>query len=347
VPLDLDNRTPFSCAHPPMLAPNGANILRFVVRATYDIGPKGLGLSKRQAPIRFEDVYWGETGKSSLRYESDVSLEKPFVDLIVNGKAYAPHGRPATQAAVGILFQDRFVRQLRVTGDRRWHYGLLGWGMTDPEPFVSLPVTYDRAFGGADGLGSESRNRVGMGYLSKVGAQLEGMPVPNVEFPEQSIKSPSDRPRPAGIGILSRDWRDRIKYAGTYDDKWLESRFPLLPADFDLRFNQSAPEDQWLHGVRGGETIKVIGMTPDGVLSFSIPRGSMRLGLHYRRRSSEAVMPLDTILVDCERRQVELTWRATADIHGDPFDLRTMIVSTDSPELTPKDCGCDPRSQAA
>ena len=347
MPLKLDNKTPFSCAHPPMLAANGANILRFIVRATYDVGPKGLGLAESQAPIRFEDVPWGEAGKSSLRYESDVSLDKPFVDLIVNGKAYTPNGRAATQASAGLMFQGRFLKQMRVMGDRHWHYGLGGWKITDPKPFLSMPLTYDRAFGGMDDLGSEARNRVGMGYTTKTGSHLEGMPVPNVEFVDEQVKSPTDRPAPAGLGILNRDWKDRLKYAGTYDDRWLANRFPLLPDDFDMRFNQSAPESQWLRGVAGGEAIRVVGMTPDGVLGFSIPRGSVRLSLHYRQRSDEKIMPLDSILIDCERRQVELTWRAIADTHGDPFQLETMIVNTDSPELTSTDSGRPPNSEAA
>src|SRR6266852_4050549 len=102
MPFERENRTPFSCAHPPMLAKNGANILRFIVRASYDITQGGtLALAAEQAPIRFADEYWGEEGKSSLRYESDASLDKPFVDLLVNGQAHAPNGRPATSVDVG------------------------------------------------------------------------------------------------------------------------------------------------------------------------------------------------------------------------------------------------------
>ena len=348
MPLKLENKTPFSCAHLPMLAPNGANILRFVVRATYDIGPAGgLGLAKKLAPVRLEDVYWGEVGKSGLRYESDASLDKPFVDLLVNGQAYAPHARPATSVDIGLMFQDRFVRRARVVGDRRWHYGVTGWRITDPKPFLTIPVTYDRAFGGIDTLGYEPRNRVGTGYATKIRPDFEGTRLPNVELAEAMIKSPTDRPEPAGLGVISRDSRERVKYAGTYDEAWLAKQFPLLPHDFDMRFNQSAPQDQWLRGIVGGESIKVLGMTADGVLGFRLPRGTLRLALHYRKRSVETTMPLDCVLIDCERRQLELTWRGIADTHGDPFQLETMIVNTDSPELTPKDCGCEPRSEVA
>ena len=348
MPLALENKTPFSCEHPPMGARNGANILRFIVRATYDIAYNGnLVLAKKQVPTRYADVYWREEGKSSLRYESDVSLDKPFVDLIVNGQAHAPNSRPTTSVNVGLIFQERMVKTMRVSGDRHWDYGLMGWRITDPKPFVAMPVTYDRAFGGMDEAGSEARNRVGTGYATKITTAFGGTPLPNVEHIDALVKTPTDRPKPAGLGIVSRDWQQRIRFAGTYDAKWLDDRFPLLPDDFDMRFNQSAPEDQWLPRIAGGETVRVMGMTPDGVLAFRLPRGTVRLSLHYRKRSIENQMTLDGVLIDCERRQLELTWRASADIHGDPFQLMTMVVSTESPELTPRDCGCDDKRSAA
>ncbi len=320
-----------------MLAKNGATILRVIVRATFDIHPDGhLTMASEQAPVRYKDEYWGEEGKSSVRYESDVSLEKPHTDLLVNGQAYAPDGRAATSTAVGLMFQDRIVKQLCIFGDRLWNHGATGWYMTPPRPFTTMPVTYDRAFGGMDAAGSEARNRVGTGYASQLTSDFVGTRLPNVEFADALIGSPLDRPRPGGFGVISRDWLQRHRFAGTYDDAWLEEQMPLLPVDFDMRFNQSAPEEQWLPRVVGGEVIRVLGMTSDGHLGFRIPRGTINLRLYYYKQRTDSSMMLDCILVDSERRQVEFTWRATADIHGDPFRLRKLVVSTDSSELVPQ-----------
>jgi hypothetical protein len=258
-----------------------------------------------------------------------------MVDLLINGQAHAPRGRPSPFVDVALQFRDRVVKALRVFGDRRWKYGLTGWGASDPKPFVTMPLTYDRAFGGMDEAGSEPQNRVGTGYATKVTSKFAGTPLPNVEDPKNLIKSPTGRPRPAGLGIISRDWEQRVRFAGTYDQKWLDQRMPLLPDDFDMRFNQSAPEEQQIGKVVGGEKLRVSGMTPEGVLGFQVPRGSVQLAMEYRRRSETVEPQLDCILVDCERRQLELTWRYSIDIHGDPFQLETFTVSTDSPELTP------------
>jgi hypothetical protein len=161
MPLDLENRTPFACGHPPMLAKNGATILRIIVRATYELADDGrLTLAPEQAPVRFEDAYWGEPAKSSLRHESDVSLEKPFTDVVVHGHACAPDGRPVTKMEVSLAVGSS-VKRLQVVGDRRWERSMGSWLMTPPSQFTTMPVTYDRAFGGMDAEGSESRNRVG------------------------------------------------------------------------------------------------------------------------------------------------------------------------------------------
>ena len=45
----------------------------------------------------------------------------------------------------------------------------------------------------------------------------------------------------AAFGPVGRHWEPRVRYAGTYDDRWTEDRMPLLPKDFDDRFHNAAP----------------------------------------------------------------------------------------------------------
>jgi len=49
------------------------------------------------------------------------------------------------------------------------------------------------------------------------------------------------------FGPIGRGWSERLKYAGTYDDDWLENVFPFLPA-----YYQAAPADQQLLYLKGG-----------------------------------------------------------------------------------------------
>src|SRR4029079_3507430 len=49
-----------------------------------------------------------------------------------------------------------------------------------------------------------------------------------------------------GWAAIPAHWSQRARFAGTYDDAWRESRWPLPPEDFDPRFFNVAPIDQQL-----------------------------------------------------------------------------------------------------
>ena len=60
------------------------------------------------------------------------------------------------------------------------------------------------------------------------------------------------------FGPLRRDERPRKAYAGTFDQNWIENRMPLLPEDFDTRFNQAAPPNQQVRGyLKGDEAVSI------------------------------------------------------------------------------------------
>lgn len=75
-----------------------------------------------------------------------------------------------------------------------------------------------------------------------------------------------DRSRPAGdtIGItpIHRAWQPRRGLAGTFDDEWKNSRWPLYPADFNPDFFQQAPESLRLSSghFRGDEKVRIRGL---------------------------------------------------------------------------------------
>ena len=64
-------------------------------------------------------------------------------------------------------------------------------------------------------------------------------------------------------------------YGGTYDEAWLENEFPFLPADFNELYYQSAPKDQQMPFLLGGETVSLLNVTEDGKRSFKIPTVEM------------------------------------------------------------------------
>jgi hypothetical protein len=340
--LQVTNKTAYSCEQLPLTDKRGATILQIVVKAgfTWDAGPTVVPLEEHP-PVLMEDVYWADPlSANAVRIESDVSLQKPMTDLVICGDAVAPDGSLARAVEVALYYAGRSIKHVRVFGDRFWDHDVTGWRMTDPAPFSTLPVTYARAYGGSDEQGGDLRNPWGTGYTSHAARSFVGQRAPNVEWPRQLIATPKDRPVPAGLSAVSRGSQPRLSYAGTYDAKWLDDRYPLLPEDFDDRFNQTVDTSQWVARPRGGEEIRIEGMTPRGPLRLVVPPCSLRIGLHYRDRSDVKDLSVDSIVVEPTDKRLTLTWRTVASIHGDPFRLlETVIGPADVDRPTP-DCGC-------
>ncbi len=144
--LQIKNTTPFK---PDIgLFPNkdGVDTLYAVIKATFTLTPE-LSIAKEQIPPFKADVYWGDPAKSSLKYGSDIHLGKLSTDVLLVGQAWSPDGRPVTELETGIAIAER-KKTIRVHGNRVFKSGLLGLSLSAPEPFVSMPLTYERAFGG-------------------------------------------------------------------------------------------------------------------------------------------------------------------------------------------------------
>ena len=101
--MQFVNYTPFSAFVFQALDQHGQCFHVVVLRSTSEIKADGtLQFIPEQAPLAVTDEYHGELNKSSIRLESDLAPFKPKCDVIVNGKVYAPAGRPARRFTVGI-----------------------------------------------------------------------------------------------------------------------------------------------------------------------------------------------------------------------------------------------------
>ncbi|MBA9832053.1 MULTISPECIES: DUF2169 family type VI secretion system accessory protein [Burkholderia] len=103
--------------------------------------------------LAMADEYEGETGTSSVKWESDLAPFKPKCDVLVRATAYAPHGTPAAFWPVRVrVFDDGNMvvdKGLRVTGPRSFTKGWRGWKLGDPQPATAVPVRWEQAYGGA------------------------------------------------------------------------------------------------------------------------------------------------------------------------------------------------------
>jgi hypothetical protein len=160
-----------------------------LLRATFDIADGGtLRLRSPQPRINFREIAFGDAALSPPKRESDLAPEKPCVDLIVNGTAYAPSDAPAARFEVAVSVYKKgddaapasllHHRRLCVTGPRVWKYGQTSdgapdWTLGEPSAKASVPVRFDIAYGGSVTLEHEGVTRVfthrenptGVGYL--------------------------------------------------------------------------------------------------------------------------------------------------------------------------------------
>jgi hypothetical protein len=319
--LQLTNPTPFPAKL--MLLPDrdGVSTVYAVVKGTFSIGDvtggghQRLTVADEQAAIALADEYRGEPPVSSIRVPSDVCLGKPGTDVLLDGSAWAPGGRPTWRMDV-TLAAGPVAKTVRVSADRLWESGPAGATMRWLEPFVRMPLVWERAFGGFDetdhGPVADRRNPAGTGFRAPGGAKpLGGLALPNVEDPGALIAAPSDRPAPAGFAPVAPHWEPRVRYGGTYDQRWQRTRAPYLPTDFDPRFFQLAPAGLVApRYLQPGEWVQVRGATPSRPLQFQLP--PLRVEVTYVVEATAYPMSanLDTVIVQPDENRVLLTWRA-------------------------------------
>ena len=109
-----------------------------------------------------------------------------------------------------------------------------------------MPISYDNAFGGADLTHPDPKkhrtflkNHVGKGFHYNLTKKaIDGKPLPNTEELRRSVTNPKRNYKPMAFGPVGRAWQPRPKFAGTYDQNWLDNVFPFLPADFDDHYYQ-------------------------------------------------------------------------------------------------------------
>jgi hypothetical protein len=332
--LQLRNKTPFPGALLLLPDADGVDSLYTVVKATFALDHQ-LDPAQAQLPIATADQYRGPAGQSSLQTPSDVSLLKPGTDVLLCGTAHAPDGRAVAEMNVSLQVGP-VQKSLRVFGDRLWRLDGLRHSISDPEPFETMPLIWERAFGGSDqtragALVREGRNPVGAGFCLGDGVkQLNGMKLPNLEDPRALISSPGDRPPPANFGPVAPHWQPRELYAGTYGAEWQQRRAPYLPTDFNPRFFQAAPADQIIDGhLKGGEAVAIHGATRSGELRFTLPRYHAQAV--YRLNDGEQARPaqLEAVMIHSDELLLTMVWRAVM-----PCDKKALRIREVEVEMT-------------
>ena len=322
--MHLINQSPFQAIAVPSICHEDKHHVVVVIKGTFGIGDpeQGVFISGKQEKVNLEDVYWGEPGKFSLKYESDLAISKPGTDVALIGKARSPRG--AVKQLDVSLRAGPLHKVIRVFGNRYWEKTGTGWKMTEPEPFESMPLVYEFAYGGTDPWqkpdelpDTDMRNPVGRGYGSKQSHRAtKQIKLPNLELPDQLITDLRQQPEPAGFGFVARNWLPRSALLGTYDEAWEKERNPLLPEDFDpLSYSAASPGLRSDEHFIGGEQVVIDNVSASGQLSFTLPQNQIKVITYINEQRTEHPTKLDTVIIEPGRKRVMLSWRVAIPCH--------------------------------
>lgn len=289
-----------------------------IVKGTFKlrVGAKAEAIpANDQTPMLGDMSFMDDLGRS-LKTATDLVAYKTRGEVMMHASCHAGLGRTKTECDVTMAVGP-IEKTLRVTGDRAWASKDSRVGMTTPRPFDKMPIRWERAFGALSNL----ENPLGRGVDLVPGPTGEIAWVPNVEYPNQRVVTPTDRPTPAGFGPVSPAWNPRSARQGTRDQRWAAFRAPLPPEDFDMRFHNAAPDDQQLEaGVffRGDEAIRLKHLNADvEEYRSALPGKRLRVFISMRGatpRFVEVFMNLDTVFIDADKEELIVVWRRPVSI---------------------------------
>ncbi|MFO0593200.1 MAG: DUF2169 domain-containing protein [Polyangiaceae bacterium] len=286
-----------------------------IVKATFELVH---GAAARLiAPEPLVDADRAAAPGQSLLRARETAPHLPNAGVLLSGHACAPDGRAVSSMSVRLgLSRERPVldKTLHVFGAR---------GVNNPAavaPFQKMPLVYERAFGGP----GTPENPVGVGGPA------------SAVFP--NIVDPKDPRKVAGFGPLSPHWASRRALLRGVDPAVLDGPMWDVPAGFDWRFFQAAPQDQQIERLHGDEWIVLDGM------DAARPRVQSRLPevtARARRRavdgrgavSEEGVeLRADMLVIDADRGVASLVWRGRFAVDSMESLARvTVLVGLEQP----------------
>ncbi len=342
--MEIANHTPFIAEALPFQISSRHKIMLLIVKGTFGILPSQKAVpADEQIPIVFADEFHDPKNGGSVKFESDIVPFKPRADIVLNGKAYAPHGKKVKGLTTSLTVA-KITKKLFVIGNRHWQDSGGFINASDPKSFREMDLVYERAYGGADASSGAryADNPIGRGYIAKHSEKsIEHCLLPNIEDPDHPIQSWRDKPKPAGYGFTGKGRQARAQHLGTYDEAWQNEIAPDPPNDFRMDFYNGAPEDLQAHGyLRGNERVELVNLTPEGAINFELPglkldvQVEKEAGLRTQRKSewtedaNTVKIHLDTLCLLPDEKKFYMVWRGSIPIHSDiEHGIKKLIIS--------------------
>jgi hypothetical protein len=309
----IDNLTAFAAAPLVNTGVDGQYQATAIVKASYQWDERGRCASVEPLPIRPNDEYAGAPGQSGLLRAAEVGPPKAKVDVLLAGALAFPS--PITEIDVELSLGNVLCKRARVFGERYWLPAVMAdLTPSQPRPVTHVPIAWERCF-------------------AQDPKSLQGKPAPSFEDPNNLLPVRLLRPRPVGFGPVAAHWPERTCKAGTYDEAWRSSRWPLPPADFSLEYFNVATKDQQIEKYQPGEELRLFNMTTSVRDRICLPALDVPVTFVTSEELSEEIAVVDTIIVEPEARRLSLLARAQTDLPQGPLSLARIVIGEPTPGL--------------
>ncbi|MBI4701651.1 MAG: DUF2169 domain-containing protein [Deltaproteobacteria bacterium] len=266
---------------------DGPWTLSVVCKATFELAPGEARLARRPEPIHARDRLGGEDRSAGVLAPADLVPSRPLVDVTLVGRAYVPEAKPAPSLRVRLKV-GRIDKALLVFGEP---------GEAGPRAFRSAVLGYELAAGG-----SGTDNPAGTSEAR-----------PRLQLENAARASWSGVMPPAGFGPIPSHWPSRQRLLRGHADPCPlgETGVCVLPADFDLRYFNAAPEDQRLAELAAGAALVLENLHPEhAVIEAWLPRVAPEIVIQREGGSHATAQPCAHALwIDTARSLVTMSWR--------------------------------------
>lgn len=286
------------------------------IRVTYNIVNNKLEIAPEQNWKLFTQKTETEIGI----LESDFVFKRGGIDILVFGNAVTPKQIPTSTMEVEIDIKNKLNHKLQIFGNRKWVKSVFGMDISNPEPFTTIPLTLENAFGGKqrwDGLEMpHGNNPYGKGYFFDKEAAIGGE-LPNIENPANLIKKWNDNVDPVGFCCLPQCVMHMM---GNVDyDK--NGKITKINARL---FNAAFPA-MIVDEIVEGDEFKITGMALHPV-KFYIPKNNFVLKAINGQKMKEWKMYIEQVGIIIDKQEVFITYRYPFTYVFEPMQIRNCEI---------------------
>lgn len=267
----------------------------------------------------------------------DLMMPKFRSEWLAFGKAFPTNSSAKeVELAISITRNKEIISEkiLYVTGPRKWT-SYAGIAMPGKPENLSAPLLLDWQLA----FGSKS-NPINPNGIGQYDSDWVGKLMPQIEYKNNPLASPSENSFPAGFGPLPIEASGRFKPKGTYNERWRKEEYPGFPSDTPPeQFMMSAPDQQMDEAFLPGDIITCSGMHPKGeVVRWVLPDWQARCYITLKDSGKQLYpikMQMDTLWLIPHVNLLGMMWRGTIPIQEtDAYDVDLLfgaLEDADSP----------------